>query len=112
MEMTHGLCLDAAVPSGLSHTHVTSINLQGCTAITTRSLHYLLVRSPALHTLNVKGLSAIVNNTCAVLSTHCRKLVALDMSRCINVDAEGIRSMAQSALDRGETLRLKILRLN
>ena len=112
--MAKGLCLDSetAIRNTLSYTHVTTINLQGCPLITTHSLHYLLIRSPSLQTLNVKGLSAVVNNTCAILSTHCRKLVSFDMSRCINVDGEGVRILAQAALDRGETLRLKVLRLN
>ena len=66
---------------------------------------------PIVTTLNVKGLSAAINTTRAVLSTHCHKLTSLDMSRCINIDGEGIRAMAESALDRGDVLPLKVLRL-
>ncbi|RPD82252.1 RNI-like protein [Lentinus tigrinus ALCF2SS1-7] len=112
MEMTDGLCVDSTIPSGLTSTCLTTINLVGCIGLTTRSLHYLLVRSPMLRSLSVKGLSAVINSTCTILSTYCPNLVSLDMSRCHNLDGEGIRAMAATALDRGETLRLKVLRLN
>ncbi|KAI0720112.1 RNI-like protein [Cerioporus squamosus] len=112
IEMTDGLCVDSSIPNGLTSTCITTINLQNCIGLTTRSLHYLLVRSPVLQTLNVKGLSAVINSTCTILSTYCQNLASLDMSRCINIDGGGILAMAATALDRGETLRLKVLRLN
>ncbi|TFK86573.1 RNI-like protein [Polyporus arcularius HHB13444] len=110
--MTDGLCVDTTIPNDLTSTCLTTINLQGCAGLTTCSLHYLLVRSPMLHTLNVKGLSAVINTTCTILSTYCPNLLSLDMSRCINLDGGGILAMAAAVFDRGETLRLKALRLN
>ncbi|KAH9849268.1 RNI-like protein [Lenzites betulinus] len=111
-EMTEGLCIEAALPNELPHTRVTTINLQGCTALSTRSLHHLLIRSPALETLCVKGLPAVTNTTCTILATYCPRLTSLDMGRCNNLDGEGIRSLASCTLLQGETLRLKVLRLS
>ncbi|EIW64147.1 RNI-like protein [Trametes versicolor FP-101664 SS1] len=111
-DMTEGLCIEAAYPGDLPHTRITTINLQGCTILSTRSLHHLLIRSPSLETLLVKGIAAVTNTTCTILATYCPKLVELDMSRCSNLDGEGIRSLASSTLLRGETLRLKVLRLS
>ncbi|KAI0364080.1 hypothetical protein BV20DRAFT_983413 [Pilatotrama ljubarskyi] len=110
-EMTEGLCIEAALPGDLPHTRITTINLQGCTSLSTRSLHHLLIRSPALESLCAKGLPAVTNTTCTILSTYCPKLASLDLSRCSNLDGEGIRSLASSTLLRGDTLRLKVLRL-
>ncbi|KAI0673736.1 hypothetical protein C8Q78DRAFT_1018637 [Trametes maxima] len=109
--MTEGLCIEAASPSTIAYTRITTIDLQGCTSLSSRSLHHLLIRSPELETLSVRGLSAVTNTTCTILSTYCPKVVTLDMSRCHNVDGDGIRSLASSTLLRGEVLRLKVLRL-
>ncbi|KAI0652456.1 hypothetical protein C8Q79DRAFT_896671 [Trametes meyenii] len=110
-DVTEGLCVEVAPPGILPHTRVTTIDLQGCTSLSSRSLHHLLIRSPELETLSVRGLSAVTNTTCTILSTYCPKLVTLDMSRCHNVDGDGIRSLASSTLLRGEVLHLKVLRL-
>ncbi|KAI0778773.1 hypothetical protein BD413DRAFT_511639 [Trametes elegans] len=110
--MTDGLCTDPVSPGDLPYTRVTTINLQGCTSLSTASLHRLLIRSPALETLCVKGLSAVTNTTCTILATYCLWLVSLDMSRCPNLDGEGIHSLASSTLLRGDSLRLKVLRLS
>ncbi|KAI0756293.1 hypothetical protein C8Q80DRAFT_1115857 [Daedaleopsis nitida] len=112
IDLTNDLSLSSTVPTDLSCTRITTLDLQGCTGLTSRALHYILVRSPALQKLCVKGLNAVVNNTCTILSTYCPRLSSLDVSRCINLDGEGIRSMASAVLDRGDTLRLKVLRLN
>ncbi|KAI0660672.1 RNI-like protein [Cubamyces menziesii] len=110
-DVTQGLCIDAPLPGDLPHTRITTINLQGCMTLSTRSLHHLLIRSPVLETLRVKGLPAVTNTTCTILATYCPNLVSLDMGRCSNLDGEGIRSLASSTLLRGDTLRLKVLRL-
>ncbi|OCH95676.1 RNI-like protein [Obba rivulosa] len=95
-----------------SRTNLTYINLQGCAALTTRSLHYLLSRSPEVQTLCLKGVSAVTNATCdEVLSVHCPVIISLDLSRCSNLTGEGIKSLAYAALARKEPLRLKELRL-
>lgn len=105
------LCVKSPHSTELPHTHLTSINLQGCSALTSRSLHHLLIRSPALKALYVKGLLAVTNTTCDVLATYCPKLVTLDMSRCSNMNGEGVRSVAEASVARGEYMMLKVLRL-
>lgn len=112
LDISDDLCLDVPFMETLAHTQLTYINLQGCFTLTTRSLHHLLVRSPLLEKLAVKGLKAVSNTTCDVLSVYCRRLVSLDMSRCMNLDGEGIRHMASATLTRGDVLLLQELRLS
>ncbi|RDB29370.1 F-box/LRR-repeat protein 2 [Hypsizygus marmoreus] len=109
LEITDNLCVTNGYDP--AYTQLTAINLQGCSSLTTRSLHELLLRSRSLQKLCVKGLSAVTNATCKVLSACCPGLISLDMSRCLNMDAEGIRTMAFAANARGEYLQLKELRL-
>jgi len=96
----------------LSFTHLTAINLQGCISLTTRSIHHLLMCSPFLQTICLKGLSVVTNTTCTIISTYCPRVVSLNMDRCLNMDADGIRGLASTALSRGELLRLRELRLS
>lgn len=110
LDVTNDLCLKH-VPSGqLPHTQLTSINFQGCAALTTRSLHHLLIRSPSLQTICLKGLTAVTNTTCDVLGVYCAQVTVLDIGRCLNVDGHGIRSFISAGLNRGNHLPLKELR--
>ncbi|KAG5219624.1 F-box/LRR-repeat protein [Salix suchowensis] len=79
------LCLDATPSSLLAYTQLTTVNLQGCSALTTRSLHHLLIRSPSLQKLVLKGLRAVTNMTLEILAVYCRRLTILDVSRCTNM---------------------------
>jgi len=103
---------DLCLKPDLSHNQLSFVNLEGCTSLTIRSLHQLLVRSRALKSLSLKGLSAVTNTTCDIISNFCPNLISLNMSRCVNMDAEGIRSLARSAIRRGDHLKLKELRLS
>lgn len=96
----------------LSYTHLTALNLQGCSTLTTRSLHHLLVRSRGLQVLCLKGLTAVTNTTCELLATFCTQLERLNLSRCPNMDAEGIRSLSDITLVQSERLRLKVLKVS
>ncbi|KXN88894.1 F-box/LRR-repeat protein 2 [Leucoagaricus sp. SymC.cos] len=107
-ELTHNLC----PRDTLSYTHLTVINLQGCSALTTRSLHHLLVRCRSLRRLCLKGLAAVTNTTCELLATFCTQLEYLNLNRCPNMDAEGIRHLSRTTLAQGECLRLKELRIS
>ena len=98
--------------SGPNHNSLTYINLQGCYNLTTRSLHHILTRSPSLKYLNLRGQPAVTNATCALLASHCPGLVSLNLSRCRNMTAEGIRSVASAAVARGEHILVKDLRLS
>ncbi|KAF9469739.1 hypothetical protein BDZ94DRAFT_1151843 [Collybia nuda] len=110
--MIDNLCLPPS-PSGsiLTNTQLTAINLQGCSGLTSLSLHYVLVRSPSLRRLCLKGLRAVTNTTCDIISTYCPRLTHLDVSRCSNMNAKGILRMSSSAIDRCEHLYLIELRL-
>jgi len=108
-DITSGLSLKRS-DAEMSYNQLTSINLQGCTSLTTRSLHHLLVRSRSLDKLIVKGLSAVTNTTCDILATCCPLLTSLNINRCPNVTAEGIRSLSLAAIERHEVLALKELR--
>ncbi|KAG6879004.1 hypothetical protein C0992_005986 [Termitomyces sp. T32_za158] len=110
LELSDHLCVSFDI--GTCYTQLTVINLQGCAGLTTRSLHHLLLRSRNLQKLCVKGLKAVTNTTCSILSTHNTQLVFLDISRCISMDARGVESMAIAALNRGDHLLLKELRVS
>ncbi|KAF5375287.1 hypothetical protein D9758_000544 [Tetrapyrgos nigripes] len=92
-------------------TQLTTVNLRGCISLTTQALHHLLVRSPALERLYLKGLSVVTNTICDILAMYCPRITVLDLSRCPNMDAEGIRRLASAFTARGECLKLKELRL-
>lgn len=109
--MSSSLCVRSAPTLNFTYTQLTSINLQGCSNLTTPSLHGLLTRSPFLRTLCVKGLKAVSNATLDVLAL-CQHLTSLNMSRCVNIDGEGVRAFAAAVLARGARLALKDLRLS
>ncbi|KAI0784907.1 hypothetical protein C8Q75DRAFT_723349 [Abortiporus biennis] len=111
INITDHLSLQSLTES-TSHTHLTAINLQGCSSLSTRSLHHLLIRSPFVTHLCLKGLTAVTNTTCNILSVYCLKLISLDLSRCSNMTGEGIKAVAQAAINRREHLPLKELRLS
>ncbi|KAF8841904.1 RNI-like protein [Paxillus ammoniavirescens] len=110
VDMASSLCVRSAPTMGFIYTQLTAINLQGCTALTTPSLHSLLVRSPFLRSLDVKGLQAVTNTTFDVLAL-CSHLTSLNMSRCMNIDGEGVRAFGAAVMARGASLSLKELRL-
>ncbi|KAJ7757478.1 hypothetical protein B0H16DRAFT_1536787 [Mycena metata] len=112
IEVTDSLSALSARSGSLPFTHLTGINLRGCSAITTRSLHHLLVQSRSLVRLCLKGLAAVTNTTCDIIGVYCTRLEVLDLGRCVNIDAAGIRSLTSSAVSRGEYLPLKELRLS
>lgn len=109
IDMAGGLCVPI-VNSTYTGTQLTTITLQGCTSLTTQSLHSLLIRSPCLRSLNVKGLQAVTNATFDVLA-FCPHLTSLNMSRCANINGDGVLAFGGAAMARGNRLALKELRL-
>lgn len=102
------LCVRSAPVANFTYTQLTAIALQGCTALTTQSLHSLLIRSPFLRSLNVKGLQAVTNATFDVL-VLCSHLTSLNMSRCANIDGDGVCAFGAAVMARGARLALKEL---
>ncbi|KAI6133624.1 hypothetical protein EV401DRAFT_1848320 [Pisolithus croceorrhizus] len=110
-DMTNSLCVRSAPTLDFTYTQLTTVNLQGCTNLTTQSLHGLLIRSPFLRSLCVKGLGAVTNATFDVLAL-CQHLTSLNMNHCIHIDGEGLRAFGAAVLLRGACLALKELRLS
>jgi F-box/leucine-rich repeat protein 2/20 len=108
IDMAGGLCVRSAPIMNFTYTQLTAITLQGCTALTTQSLHSLLIRSPFLRSLNVKGLQAVTNATFDVLAL-CSHLTSLNMSRCANIDGGGVYAFGSAVTARGARLALKEL---
>ncbi|KAF7791608.1 hypothetical protein EIP86_002625 [Pleurotus ostreatoroseus] len=112
MDVTFHISAQQSLTDGMKHTSLTSLNLQGCPALTTRALHYVLIRSPCLERLCLKSQSSVIDTTCDVLAAYCPRLVYLDLSRCPNLTGGGIKSVATKAVARGEHMLLKELRLS
>ncbi|PWN21425.1 hypothetical protein BCV69DRAFT_169954 [Microstroma glucosiphilum] len=79
--------------TGLSYstvTNLTCISLRGLQSISTSTLNYLLSNSPYLISAHLSDLAAVTNDTCIELARCCPQLQVLDVSRCVNVDGEGL----------------------
>ncbi|EJD03750.1 RNI-like protein [Fomitiporia mediterranea MF3/22] len=112
LELTNSFCISNTLPGEtMSVTQLTSINLSGCSGITTRVLHDLITRSPLLDKVNVRGLSAVTNETCKLLGTHCPVLSSIDLSRCHGMDAYGVLSFFAPHSEYRTVLMLRRLRL-
>jgi F-box/leucine-rich repeat protein 2/20 len=108
--MTSHLSKELSLIGGLPFTQLTTLSLRGCSAITTRVLHQLLMRSPALVRVQLRALDAVTNVTGDILAVYCPRVEALDVTRCFNLDGTGLHSMCTTVLERGDRLRLKELR--
>jgi F-box/leucine-rich repeat protein 2/20 len=95
-----------------AHNQLINLNMSGCSTVTTLPLHDLLTQSPFLEVLSLKGVSAVTNETCEILSRHCPRLTSLNLSRCKNLTGAGIRSFASFAVARSKLLPLVELRLS
>ncbi|EIN14424.1 RNI-like protein [Punctularia strigosozonata HHB-11173 SS5] len=110
--VTDHFSLRPAHITGVAYTRLTHVKLFGCSSLTTRSLQNLLMHSPSLEHLCVKGIAAVTDFICDLLAVYCPALMSLDMSRCPNLSGAGIRRMSDSVIIRGERLRLRELRLS
>ncbi len=110
--LTDGLSIVHGTRVSPPHNQLTYLNMSGCSMITTSSLHHLLIQCPYLSTCSLKGIPAVTNETCEVLSQHCPRLLSLDLSRCKSFTGAGIRSFASSAITRAKPLFLIELRLS
>ncbi|KAJ3789976.1 hypothetical protein GGU10DRAFT_10015 [Lentinula aff. detonsa] len=111
-DVADNMGITSAPLSSLPFTQLTSLNFRGCSALSTRSLHYLLVRSPGLQQVCLRGLHCVTNTTCDIIAMHCLRITKLDLNRCPNMDAEGVKRLASAVKARGEILHLTELRLS
>ncbi|GAB1524620.1 hypothetical protein RhiTH_007774 [Rhizoctonia solani] len=71
-------------------TNLTRLILSSCFQLTSQSLHALLSASPHLIHLEMRALEAVADETCSILSSHCRSITHLDISRCTNLGPEAL----------------------
>ncbi|KAG2138697.1 uncharacterized protein EDB93DRAFT_1090447 [Suillus bovinus] len=109
-QVTTSLCVRSAPTIDFAYTQLLDVNLTGCNALTTQALHNLIIHSPFLRSLCVKGLKAVNNTTFDVLAL-CPHLTSLNMSRCSNINGDGLHRYANAVLGRHGQLALKELRL-
>ncbi|KAG1813182.1 uncharacterized protein BJ212DRAFT_1301107 [Suillus subaureus] len=109
-QVTTSLCVRSAPTIDFAYTQLSDLNLTGCNALTTQALHNLVIHSPFLRSLCVKGLKAVDNTTFDVLAL-CPHLTSLNMSRCSNINGDGLHRYANAVLGRHGQLALKELRL-
>lgn len=109
-QVTTSLCVRSAPTIDFAYTQLLDVNLTGCNALTTQALHNLVIHSPFLRSLCVKGLKAADNTTFDVLAL-CPHLTSLNMSRCSNINGDGLHRYANAVLGRHGQLALKELRL-
>ncbi|KAG1774002.1 hypothetical protein EV702DRAFT_975435 [Suillus placidus] len=109
-QVTTSLCVRSAPTIDFAYTQLLDVNLTGCNALTTQALHNLVIHSPFLRSLCVKGLKAVDNTTFDVLAL-CPHLTSLNMSRCSNINGDGLHRYANAVLGRHGQLALKELRL-
>ncbi|KAF8527680.1 hypothetical protein JB92DRAFT_3093191 [Gautieria morchelliformis] len=93
-ESDHMLCPVQSTEStrapSFPSTNLTHLSLRTCTSLTTPSLHHVLLRSPSLCSVDLRGLGAVTNTTCGVMSAFCPGIESLDLGRCPNMDADGL----------------------
>ncbi|KAH7106793.1 RNI-like protein [Auriculariales sp. MPI-PUGE-AT-0066] len=82
----------------LPTSQLTSLNLAGCNLVATKMLHELILASPNLRWVSFKGLACVTNVTCVILGRTCSQLCSLNLSRCKNMDATGVVSVASVPL--------------
>ncbi|KAE9409191.1 RNI-like protein [Gymnopus androsaceus JB14] len=110
LDITDNMCL--AVPTSIPFTQLTRLDLRRCTALSTRSLHYLLVRSPGLRQVCFRGLPSVTNTTCDIIAMYNPRIAKLDLNRCPNMDGEGLKRLASAVKARGDLLQLTELRVS
>lgn len=107
--MTTHLTLDEPASPG---TQLMFLNLQGCTKLSTLALQNLLICSPNLRSIGVRGLPAVTNSIMDVIAIHCPLLESLDLSQCSEVDGDGIYRFSHLVMQHEKFAPLKELRIS
>ncbi|CAE6446800.1 unnamed protein product [Rhizoctonia solani] len=95
-------------------TNLTHLVLSSCFQLTTQALHTLLSASPHLTHLEMRALQAVTDETCSILSSNCRSITYLDISRCTNLGPEALAhicGIARPHIPNTGLLRLKSLNI-
>ncbi|KDN36474.1 hypothetical protein RSAG8_10812, partial [Rhizoctonia solani AG-8 WAC10335] len=95
-------------------TNLTRLVLSSCFQIPPHALHALLSASPQLTHLEMRALQSVTDETCSILSSKCRLLTHLDISRCTNLGPEALThicGIARPYIPNTGLLRLKTLNM-
>ncbi|CAE6490812.1 unnamed protein product [Rhizoctonia solani] len=95
-------------------TNLTRLILSSCSQIPSHALHTLLSASPHLTRLEMRALQSVTDETCSILSSNCRLLTHLDISRCSNLGPEALThicGIARPQIPNTGLLRLKTLHI-
>ncbi|GAA6035090.1 hypothetical protein JCM8097_002179 [Rhodosporidiobolus ruineniae] len=84
----------AALGGPEGRTGLTTIDLTGCTSITSFALSNLITASPSLSSLTVYGLSEVNSAHMVALGKTCPHLTSLTVSRCRNLRAQQLLHLA------------------
>ncbi|KAK4049421.1 hypothetical protein OIV83_004154 [Microbotryomycetes sp. JL201] len=98
--------LTSALMRGRGTTHLTSLDLTGCTSLTAACLHDLLSHSPLLESINLMALRCVVFTTINVIDSSISGLRQLNVNRCPNLNAAALTKLATS----GRVTKLERLR--
>ncbi|KAK4056302.1 hypothetical protein OIO90_002746 [Microbotryomycetes sp. JL221] len=85
-----------ALMQGSNITQLTSLDLAGCTSLTSASLHDLIVHSPFLTSLNLMALRCVVFTTINVIEASTPLIQDLNLNRCPNLNAAAITKLVSS----------------
>ncbi|EUC60795.1 LRR protein [Rhizoctonia solani AG-3 Rhs1AP] len=95
-------------------TNLTRLVLSSCFQIPSHALHTLISASPRLTHLEMRALQSVTDETCSILSSNCRLLTYLDISRCTNLGPEALShicGIARPHIPNTGLLRLKTLHM-
>ncbi|CAE6480788.1 unnamed protein product, partial [Rhizoctonia solani] len=95
-------------------TNLTRLVLSSCFQLSSQALHALLSASPHIVHLEMRALQAVTDETCSILSSNCRMITYLDISRCSNLGPEALThicGIARPHIPNTGLLRLKTLHM-
>lgn len=70
-----------------------NVTLEGCQNLQKHTLHAILKGNEKLARLNLTGLDAVTNNSCAIIAAECPLLETFIVSWCSRVDGRGVKAV-------------------